>query len=108
MRSSGALEDELLPLAAACALANLLAIEAKPSNKPFLASSSLSSKVSGTPKAGGGSLLLDDLAETAPLEMKFKAVTRATPPTVAEPSIVARVSDFCSDRAPTTPAVPPP
>ena len=56
------------------------------------------------PNKGAGSLLLDDLAETAPLEMKFKAVTRATPPTVAEPSIVARVSDFCKDSAPTTPA----
>ncbi len=60
------------------------------------------------PNAGAGSLVLVDLAETPALEMKFMAVTRATPPTVADPSSTARVSDFCKDSAPTTPAVPPP
>ena len=108
MRSLGVPAEELLPVADSWVLASTLAMLVNPSNRVFSASSSLCSSVGGGVKTGASSLELDVLADTPALETKFIAVTRASPPAVTVPSSTVRVSDFCNDKAPTTPAVPPP
>ena len=104
-RSEGDPEEDELPVDDSWVAATNAAIFMNSVTRVFCASASLVSSVGGNSR-GGSSLLLAELAETALLETKFMAVRRACPPALARPSSWVLVSDFCSDKAPTTPAVP--
>jgi hypothetical protein len=100
----------LPPEASSDAAESFSAMARKPSCSFCLASSLDSSSDSGSSSGGssGAFCATSDVAEMLFFTDAFMAITRTSPPAFTVPSTAADVTDFCSDSAPTTPAVPPP
>ena len=110
MRKAGELGSP--PDASSDPAATSSAIARKPSSSvclaPATASSSVYSSEAGNGDPGSSSGAMAEVAEITSFAVAFMARTRTSPPAMMVPPAVTEVSDFCRDKAPTTPAAPAP